>query len=74
MFHNGSVPNGCFVDHIDGYNQNDRVENLQLMKIKESHQQGNGVQVDEALGELSWWFDMVGYWGYDPIEQCNEII
>jgi hypothetical protein len=68
MYFNGPVPDGCVVDHIDGDNQNDHIENLQLMEIGQSHQQGNGVQADKVLDELSWWFDMVGYWGYDPIE------
>jgi hypothetical protein len=67
MYFNGPVPDGYVVDHIDGDNQNDYPGNLQLMEIGTSHQQGNGVQADKVLDELSWWFDMVGYWGYEPV-------
>jgi hypothetical protein len=67
MYFNGPVPNGYVVDHIDGDNQNDYPKNLQLMEMGQSHQQGNGIRDDKVLNELSWWFDMVGYWGYDPV-------
>lgn len=53
------IPEGFFVDHIDGNRFNDNSENLQLMPKSESHKQGQAIQQDETLDSLCRWFDFV---------------
>ncbi len=62
------IPEAFIVDHIDGNNQNDLPNNLQLMRLKESHQQGNTFQLDRVLWELSRWFQIVGKFNREPTE------
>lgn len=58
VVHERVVPNGRFVDHIDGDRLNDQPENLQLQTEGESHAQGFGRQQDKAMQE---WDD---FWNY----------
>lgn len=62
------IPDGYYVDHIDGDRTNDTVKNLQLMKAKESHKQGFNVALDSALWKLSRWFEIIGQHGREPTE------
>lgn len=65
-FNRQPIPDTHFVDHIDGDNTNDHPSNLQLMIKKESHKQGNRMQTDNVLEELSDYFLTCGFCGYDP--------
>jgi len=60
------IPEGFYVDHVDGDNQNDHPYNLRLMDSKRSHQQGNGVQSDKLLEELGDYFELCGFLGRHP--------
>ena len=50
------IPNGYYVDHDDNNRLNDHSSNLILMKAKESHAQGNELQLDRNLADLQQWF------------------
>ena len=67
MIHNRSeIPEDCYVDHVDQDKENDTPDNLQLMKISESHRQGNDCQSDRVLDQLSRWFEFVGKHDREP--------
>jgi len=60
------IPDGCFIDHIDGDRTNDDLMNLQVHSPTESHRQGHEKQnafVSEKLGR---WFELVSNLGREP--------
>lgn len=71
LVHQRPIPDDCVVDHIDGDRSNDSPANLRLMPLTESHRQGNGVQADNILQQLSRWFAFVGEYLREP-ESLDE--
>jgi len=63
------IPSGHVIDHIDGDNQNDHPSNLQLHTYHQSWSQGNQVQLDKVLEELSDYFLTCGFLGHDPEDE-----
>lgn len=67
-----SIPDGHFVDHQNENRLDDRAENLKLTKVGESHKQGQRIQQDTVLEQLSRWFEWMGSYGREP-ELPHEI-
>jgi hypothetical protein len=36
IWHNGEIPNGCVIDHIDHNRSNNRIENLQCISLQDN--------------------------------------
>ena len=60
------IPTGHFVDHKDEDRENDNPDNLRLMKIGDSHAQGNRIQSDLVVEQLGRWFEFVGQHDREP--------
>lgn len=48
--HNGPIPTGMFIDHIDRVRTNNRIDNLRLVTPSENSW-NSGAHVDNAVGE-----------------------
>jgi hypothetical protein len=57
FLHRRLVPEGQFVDHINGDREDDRPENLRLMEAGESHRLGYGEMTHDAYMECVRFFE-----------------
>lgn len=72
LTHKQPIPDTCHIDHVDGDKTNDSPDNLALMGITESHQQGNDVQAGSVFAALCRFFEFIAAVGREPMTP-NEL-